>query len=50
MNDLLMLMAILLANSTLNIITWMFIIGKLGSETKSVFDKVQDTIQVIKGE
>jgi hypothetical protein len=50
MTDALVIVAILLGNSLLNIVTWAFIIGKLGSETKSVFDKVQDTIKVIKGE
>ena len=50
MNELLIVVAILISNSVLNILTWSFILGKAGLEVKSVFEKVQDTIQVIRNE
>jgi len=50
MTDALVIVAILRSNSILNILTWSFILGKAGVEVKSIFDRIQDTIQVIKGE
>lgn len=50
MNDILMVVAILLANSLLNIVTWMIILGKAGSELQGLIQSVKSTIETIKGE
>lgn len=50
MNDLFVIVAILLGNSILNILTWGYILGRGGKEIRKSVEELKDTIRVIKGE
>jgi len=44
------LMAILLSNSLLTVLTWAYILGRAGGEVKGIFKQVKSTIKTIKGD